>query len=219
MSQFIITNGKSYIMQGACNALTGTNDINKALKFPSYTKAINACNNLPRSLKNIGYYVEEAKMESPCISAVEPKPITERIDTLDPRIISTHTPVEFVDEIGDFDCIADFMAQFDDMVYNTLSLDDSLHAKLDDIEREIVDIEHAIEFYSVDACKGYKMYKLLRDARLERRKIKNSLLFITILRSSLSETYATTDFTARLEGMANRKYRIRNNNTLFKESE
>ena len=36
---------------------------------------------------------------------------------------------------------------------------------------EIVDIEHAAEFYNLNASQGYKLYRLLHDARIKRREL------------------------------------------------
>ena len=37
------------------------------------------------------------------------------------------------------------------------------------------DIEHAAEFYNLDASHGYQRYKMLHNARVRRRKYKNAI--------------------------------------------
>ena len=49
----------------------------------------------------------------------------------------------------------------------------NLNHMLSEVDKEICDIMHYIEFYNLDAAKGYKMYKMLKDCRLRRRKIKD----------------------------------------------
>lgn len=50
------------------------------------------------------------------------------------------------------------------------------------------DIEHYIEFNAgkLNACDGYKAYKLLQDVLLERRKIKDEIQIINIVRDRMS---------------------------------
>lgn len=49
----------------------------------------------------------------------------------------------------------------------------NLNYMLSEVDKEICDIMHYIEFYNLDAAKGYKVYKMLKDCRLKRRKIKD----------------------------------------------
>ena len=42
-------------------------------------------------------------------------------------------------------------------------------------ELEVEDIEHAAEFYNLDASHGYQLYKMLHDARVRRRKYNNAI--------------------------------------------
>lgn len=50
------------------------------------------------------------------------------------------------------------------------------------------DIEHYIEFNAgkLNACDGYKAYKLLQDVLLERRKIKDELQIIQVVRDRMN---------------------------------
>ena len=58
----------------------------------------------------------------------------------------------------------------------------TIHSQLDvlvnaqkKVELEVEDIEHAAEFYNLDASHGYQLYKMLHDARVRRRKYKNAI--------------------------------------------
>ena len=48
----------------------------------------------------------------------------------------------------------------------------TLPQKLSTVDRKISDVEHFIETTDQDACNGYKLYKKLKDLRVERRNIK-----------------------------------------------
>ena len=43
------------------------------------------------------------------------------------------------------------------------------------LDKKVCDIMHCAEFYELDACKGYKLYRILHETRIERRKVKNEL--------------------------------------------
>jgi hypothetical protein len=52
----------------------------------------------------------------------------------------------------------------------------------------VTDIEHYIEFNTgkLNACDGYKAYKLLQETLLERRKIKDELQMIQVVRDKMN---------------------------------
>ncbi len=45
--------------------------------------------------------------------------------------------------------------------------------ELSKVDKEISDIHHYIEFYSLSASRGYKMAKILKDCLIQRRAIKD----------------------------------------------
>lgn len=60
--------------------------------------------------------------------------------------------------------------------------------KLSQIDQEITDIQHYIEFNTFDAAKGYMAYKLLHDKLLKRRIIKDDMVkFQMLFDSKLSD--------------------------------
>lgn len=50
-----------------------------------------------------------------------------------------------------------------------------LSAKLNQIEAELCDCEHACEFFKCDAAHGYKLYAMIRERRIKRRHYKDEL--------------------------------------------
>lgn len=56
---------------------------------------------------------------------------------------------------------------------------------LSDIDKEINDIYHYIEFSNLDAYRGWKAYKMLKDKLNERRRIKNNLSSATRLSQTI----------------------------------
>ena len=97
----------------------------------------------------------------------------------------------------------------------------NLNHMLSEVDKEICDIMHYIEFYNLDAAKGYKMYKMLKDCRLRRRKIKDEYekvgAAITVL---ANEDFIEKIKTAlkQMKGLDNRLYTPRILTELFEEA-
>lgn len=97
----------------------------------------------------------------------------------------------------------------------------NLNHMLSEVDKEICDIMHYIEFYNLDAAKGYKMYKMLKDCRLRRRKIKDEYekvgAAITVLANEdLIEKMKTA--LKQMKGLDNRLYTPRILTELFEEA-
>ena len=73
-------------------------------------------------------------------------------------------------------------------------------------ELEIEDIEHAAEFYNLDASHGYQLYKLLHDARVRRRKCKNAIAWIDYILEQAPDRFIENDPSPRIAGTRSRDY-------------
>ena len=95
----------------------------------------------------------------------------------------------------------------------------TLSNQLSKIDKDIVDIQHSIEFYKYNAAEGYKAYKMLRDKLIERREIKKQMQIITFMKSkgiTSDNLHAVVDYIANLD---NEKYCPRNMPELFKDED
>lgn len=70
---------------------------------------------------------------------------------------------------------------FNEFINQLKTRRDELYAELSKIDLEITDIEHAAEFFNLNASKGYKLYKMLHDATVRRRAYKNEIQKIDII--------------------------------------
>ena len=87
--------------------------------------------------------------------------------------------------------------------------------KLQEVENKIQDVLHAIEFNSYNARDGYKIYKLLHDLRLERRKYKDEQIIADVMKSGFAgSNWELTR--ARVNDLKDRQYHVRNLEELFK---
>lgn len=83
------------------------------------------------------------------------------------------------------------------------------------VDSEICDIEHAAEFYNLSASQGYKIYKMLHDARVRRREIKNRLHLIQWIRDKKVSGINGDNLNRKLTEIDNQQYRPRVLKELF----
>ena len=83
---------------------------------------------------------------------------------------------------------------------------------------QVSDIEHYIELNTgrLNACDGYKAYKLLQDTLLERRKVKDELQIIQVVRDRMNaEDIANVN--QKIKALESRKYTPRELTYLFEK--
>lgn len=81
-----------------------------------------------------------------------------------------------------------------------------LKNKLSKIELLNIDIEHFIEFNDLNASDGYKIYKILHELRVQRRKIKNQIADMEQMRITVISDIPSI----RLKENQHRAYECRN---------
>ena len=128
-------------MQNAIKQFVPTPELNESFQFNDKIKAENALANLPKQMRNLGYFVQQAD-----------------------------TPTKPVD--------------FD-------------------------------QFNSNNARDGYKIYKLLHDLRLERRKYKDEQIIADVMKSGFAGSNWELART-RVDDLKDRQYHVRNLEELFK---
>ena len=87
--------------------------------------------------------------------------------------------------------------------------------KLQEVENKIQDVLHAIEFNSYNARDGYKIYKLLHDLRIERRKYKDEQIIADVMKSGFAGSNWELTRT-RVDDLKDRQYHVREMEELFK---
>lgn len=148
---------------GSCYALNSMNKlvvVNKeefATKF-TLAKANNIIQNAIKPMQRYQFILKEAPSESAVqedyLDVEKGEYIRTRFDDMD---------TNWNDYIED---LISFSSQLKQYRVN-------LNYMLSEVDKEICDIMHYIEFHNLDAAKGYKVYKMLKDCRLRRRKIKD----------------------------------------------
>lgn len=88
-------------------------------------------------------------------------------------------------------------------------------------DRQVTDIEHYIEFNigKLNACSGYKAYKLLQDVLVQRRKIKDELQIIQVVRDKIGYPEEVADIETKVQELETRHYEPRELTYLFETKE
>lgn len=191
---WLITNGAGYIQQDERGVSTVANP-ELALKFSERNKAENFYANLAKSFKNIGYAVQEA---------------TDR---------ERYTDIDF-DEYLDESCLDDIktsVLNIQTLLRKVFRMREHAQAELARADAALLDIEHAAEFYALNAAQGYRLYRMLHETRVERRKRKDQIAICNIIIDSGFEGLIDGTTLKRIAGMDRREYKPRILEELFVE--
>ena len=189
---YVLYNQKYYLMQNAIGQWIPADNLAEAFKFKDRIKAENALANLPKATRNLGYQIKQIDEPS--------KPVD----------IDQFTDVELVNYDSALAQIGAFCDLHDQLVARAAWVE----YKLNEVENKIQDVLHAIEFNSYNARDGYKMYKLLHDLRLERRRYKDEQIIADVTTKGFAGSNWETTKT-RVDDLKNRKYHVREMEELF----
>lgn len=189
---YVLYNNKYYLMQNAIGQWTPTPELNESFQFNDKTKAENALSNLPKQMRNLGYFVQQIDAPS--------KPVD----------FDRNTNLDLVDYDSALAQIGSFCDLHDQLVARAAWVE----YKLQEVENKIQDVLHAIEFNSYNARDGYKIYKLLHDLRLERRKYKDEQIIADVMKSGFAGSNWKLART-RVDDLKDRQYHVREMEELF----
>lgn len=189
---YVLYNQKYYLMHNAIGQWTPTPELNESFQFNDKTKAENALSNLPKQMRNLGYFVQQIDAPS--------KPVD----------FDRNTNLDFVDYDSALAQIGSFCDLHDQLVARAAWVE----YKLQEVENKIQDVLHAIEFNSYNARDGYKIYKLLHDLRLERRKYKDEQIIADVMKSGFTGSNWKLART-RVDDLKDRQYHVREMEELF----
>lgn len=188
---YIICNNDNYLHRNKKNHFSIVHKMEEATKWNDAQKANNVCEiNVKKLTQKYNLEVKYVSQENNIVNPPA-KPIELGYDILDK-----------VKEISEF------TKQIEE---RRLYLIEMIHT----IDLEIVDIEHAAEFYNLNASQGYKLYKLLHDARIERRKLKDELEKINLSLGTSIRSSNMENLQRSIVGLEHRQYTPRVNKELF----
>ena len=92
---------------------------------------------------------------------------------------------------------------------------EDLRINLSQVDQEICDIQHYIEFFTLDAAKGYKAYRMLKERLNRRRQIKDEMAKINYFLAGTASDFASGKVTQQIKAMEQRIYTPRVLEELF----
>lgn len=196
MNGYVITdtNKKVFVCKGGNNYTLST-DSNKACIFETKTKANSIYNSLSKIIKGKGVTVKPIKLqvEDECAEEVEDKSL--------PETDSSKYIVSVLSEaVAKLNCRHSVLIE-----------------ELSKYDRQKSDVEHYIELNTnkLNACDGYKAYKLLQDVLLKRRKIKDELQIIQVALDRIASPDELAQIDSKIKELETRQYTPREFKHLF----
>lgn len=188
---YIICNNDNYLVQ-TTSGFSIVHDMKDASKWQKIDKANNVCKNVNQNKKLHKYHMEV-------------KYVSQENKVVSPPAKPIELDYDILDKVRE---ISEFTKQIEE---RRLYLMEMIHKA----DLEIVDIEHAAEFYSLSASQGYKLYKLLHDARNRRREYKDELEKINLSLGTSIRSTNMENLERSILGLGNRQYTPRINKELF----
>ena len=107
------------------------------------------------------------------------------------------------------------IAQIEELYRQVGAYDKSLRQLNSEADMEICDLLHYIEFSSLNAAKGYEAYRMLREALVRRRQIKDESCRASVFRAGRPEDFLLGRVERQMNGLARREYTPRIRRDLF----
>lgn len=158
---------KHFLCLNKNNSYSITTDRRQAYKWNTFNKANNVLINLPNSLS---FYTTTWKI------IFDKQPSTSSSITTTSSFTSSPKPAPKASIKED---VISFRKRLEDEL-------DSLSEQLSDVDKEKEDVIHYIEFNTLNACQGYKIYNLLHEIMQDRREIKNKFRCVQSLLSNFN---------------------------------
>ena len=84
-----------------------------------------------------------------------------------------------------------------------------LNEKLSEIDKEISDVNHYIEFGNYNACQGWRCFKMLQMLLRQRRKYKNEIQVLQMIRDCRFDKDSLAVLSERIADVSNKCYHPR----------
>ena len=151
---YVISNGHNYIMKRKGGRICATCDINLALQFESKGLAICEINKLPAGYKN-GHYAPKSMDEATIVG---------KSPNITVPAVKQNT---YAFHMEDSEWLAELKKDLvitDRTMCNLKEMYSKVYGDLTAASDEIDDLEHAIEFKTVNAAQGYQLMAELKKA-------------------------------------------------------
>lgn len=203
MGVYVITNGEgSYIHRDeASGKYVPIRSFSKATQWDSIVKANGILNNSIAKNIRSGYAVQLVDTEKTVV-----KENTSVQNDLCFRNITDDNINEWLQKIN---TIMDVMSGAD-------ARQQELNSKLSEVDKEIVDVEHYIEFGKFNAYQGWMCFKMLQNLLKQRRKYKNEMQALNLIRQCRFDRNSLTALAQTISDIQNKCYTPRAFPELFR---
>lgn len=193
MSLYTITNGITYLKRERNGSYCLVKEPN-ASKWKTYEQAVNALNKgISEWQRDVFFIVENGLIGDIDIQGI----INADTSNFESWCSDVHTFKKFVKSIN--------------------AIKSEALQEMRNVEAEICDILHYIEFNKLNAAQGWEAYEILKNSRIQRRKIKNLLYIIGEIQKSDSKDSACDAVRKALKTLKKREYKPRKLDFLFEK--
>lgn len=200
MAEYIITDGSRFIYRNQSGKFVPAPSEAMADVF-SRKQAEGILNNsLPKALKSVFRVV---KYDNP---PEDVKQVTQtELDNNTEKVMVAENIQRWLDKVSDLNGLAK----------EARRRKEELMKQLHDLEDELLDIEHYIEFSNLNAAQGYKASKDIKECRVKRRSIKNELLVLDIILGQRVDEIISEEIYKKVQSIDERTYSPRVRTDLF----
>jgi hypothetical protein len=194
VKRYYVTNGNQYIStKGGIHAVP---DIKHATQC-NITKASNLLTMMPKTLSKIADWTILPVPEEEDIKLEE---ADQKLSTMEFIDIDT-----MINELNELTSKTEYFAKYSK----------SINKQLAEVELEIEDLYHYIEFSTFNASQGYHAYKMLKERLIKRRQLKDERIILDSIQEKNMLTCTSENINETVEKLESRSYRPRVLKELF----
>lgn len=206
MNGYVIAdaNKTMWVCKNKDSSYSLTTDSNKALIFESKSAANATFQfNLPKLIKDKGVAVKAVTLQIAGVSA--PKAAKEPVTNVAPQASNEADTSKYIISVLS-DAVAKLNCRHVSLVEEESKYD-----------RQRTDVEHYIELNAgkLNAYEGYQAYKMLQDVLLKRRKVKDELQIIQVVRDKMAFPDDIANIDSKVKELESRHYEPREFKHLF----
>lgn len=200
MAEYIITDGSRFIYRNHLGKYVPTSSEVMADIFSKKQADTIFTNSLPKALKAV-FHVEKYDKPPKQVKQVTEEEINKNTE----KVTTSENIQRWLDKVSGLNGLRN----------DATKRKEELCKQLSDVDKELSDINHYIEFCNLNAAQGYKAYKMVKDRRIKRRSIKNELVVVdAILEKKISDSI-TEEIEKVIHSLDERTYTPRILNELF----
>lgn len=200
MAEYVITDGSRFIYKNHKNQYVPITNEVLADKFSKKQADRIYNNSLSKALKSV-FHIQKVDKPPENIKQVTKSDLENNTE----KIVGAENIQKWLEKIEDLN----------GLINDVLKRKEELNRQLSEVDKELSDIDHYIEFTNLNAAQGYKACKMRKDRRIRRRSIKNELAVLeVILNKKISESFSD-EITKVVQNMDKRTYEPRILKELF----